>query len=115
LEHTLDAFILAFATRGYQLCDAPDAEDGYEKIAIYVDADGKPTHAARQVMPSGKWASKLGSWEDIIHFTLGGVEGADYGSAAKFLKRKITESFTPKCLPEISGDGDVSKEVANKQ
>src|SRR6266568_673062 len=40
-------------------CDDGDVEEGFEKIAIYVNATGDVTHAARQ-KPNGAWTSKLG-------------------------------------------------------
>src|SRR5437773_1217674 len=57
---TLDAFIKAFATEGYLVCADGSLENGFEKIAIYVDRGGEPTHAARQLL-NGTWTSKMGS------------------------------------------------------
>jgi hypothetical protein len=76
-EVSLRAFILAFESRGYSICDNQDLEEGYEKIAIFTDASNNPTHAARQ-LNSGKWTSKLGGLEDIEH-ELDGVSGELYG------------------------------------
>jgi hypothetical protein len=42
---------------------------------------------ARQ-LDDGKWASKLGQERDIIH-TLSGLEGAEYGTVVRFLKRAL--------------------------
>jgi hypothetical protein len=89
LQVSLDAFIKAFGTLGFIPCDDPDMEQGYEKVALYVDHDGKPTHAARQ-LPNGRWTSKLGKIEDIEH-ELEGVTGSVYGSVAQILKRPITK------------------------
>jgi len=52
-EYSLAAYSQAFAVYGYALCDDSAPEAGFEKIAIYVDAQGIPAHAARQ-LPSGK-------------------------------------------------------------
>src|SRR5947209_2861959 len=68
-EETIDCFLSAFLTQGYVPCDTLEAEPGFEKTALYVDNDGKPLHAARQ-LPPGDWSSKLGDWEDIEHKTL---------------------------------------------
>ena len=57
VEETLTAFIQAFQTRGYESCEDGAAEAGFVKIAIYADARGTPTHAARQ-LPSGEEASR---------------------------------------------------------
>jgi hypothetical protein len=59
----------------------------YQKIAIYIDVSGTPTHAARQ-LPNGKWTSKLGWLEDIEH-ELDGLTGDRYGCVAQILKRPI--------------------------
>lgn len=82
-EYTLSAYISAFRTLGYQR-DADAAEDG-EKVALFVDAGGKPTHAAR-LKRNGFWTSKCGRLEDIEH-ELEGIEGDAYGTVAVILVR----------------------------
>src|SRR5262249_17957872 len=52
-ERTLEAFIEAFRTLGYQPTASGNVEPGFEKVAIYVNLIGEPTHAARQ-MKSGR-------------------------------------------------------------
>ena len=85
LEETLAAFVPAFATRGFIPCDDDTVEAGFEKIAIYVNNQGKPTHAARQ-LHNGRWSSKLGKEVDIEH-SLVGLMNSEYGSVAQILKR----------------------------
>jgi len=85
---TVEAFIEAYQTLGYELCDSDQWEDGFEKIAIYADAEGNPTHAARQ-LPSGQWTSKIGRGIDIEHDTLDGLSGILYGTPIRFLKRPL--------------------------
>jgi len=82
---TVEAFIEAFTALGFILCDAAEHEEGFEKVAIYVDVTGKPTHAARQ-LSSGLWTSKLGKLEDIEH-DIDGVSGDRYGTVAVIMKR----------------------------
>src|SRR6266404_4099638 len=77
-EETLEAFEAAYAVIGYMPCDGPDLEPGFEKIALFADARGNPTHAARQ-LSSGAWTSKLGQLDDIEHATLEALEGDLYG------------------------------------
>jgi len=95
---TLDAFIHAFAGLGYSPCISPRFEFGYQKVAIYADADGTPTHMARQFFFLG-WLSKLGPQEDIWHWHLRDVEGSDdptsdeYGSVKQILKRNWWIAF----------------------
>lgn len=85
-EATIDNFIAAYKTLGFDVCDGESLEEGYEKIAIYATADGEPTHVARQC-ENGKWTSKLGDWEDIEHNVLAAFDNSDYGSAVKTMKR----------------------------
>jgi hypothetical protein len=84
---SIDYFIKAFETLGYLECDDFKDEIGYEKIAIYTDSGGKPTHAAKQVQ-NGLWKSKIGSAEDIEH-EIDGLNGDAYGSIKVFMKRRI--------------------------
>ncbi len=65
-EYTLAAYAAAYAQLGYDSCDSPVREPGVEKVAIFVDTKGIPTHAARQ-LPSGRWTSKLGRNVDVEH------------------------------------------------
>ena len=83
---TLDSFVQAFATLGYVECASADLEPGVEKVALYIDVDGCPSHAARQ-LESGTWTSKVGELEDIEHPTLRALEGPVYGRVARVLKR----------------------------
>jgi hypothetical protein len=87
-ELTLSAFIKAFGTVGYREWKNENAslENGYEKVSIYVDQQGNPTHAARQ-LEGGLWASKLGRHKDVQHATISAIEGGDYGSVVKILRR----------------------------
>ena len=84
-EWTIEAFVAAFATKGFVACDHDHLEEGFEKIALYAMAN-RPTHAARQ-LPSGLWTSKLGNNHDITHATLEGVSGSVYGTAILLFKR----------------------------
>jgi hypothetical protein len=53
---TVAAFVQAYAGLGYERCSTADWEEGSEKIALFTDAAGVPTHAARQ-LPDGTWTS----------------------------------------------------------
>ncbi|MBI5409313.1 MAG: hypothetical protein HZA14_08105 [Nitrospirae bacterium] len=85
-EENLDVFIKVYEAVGYSLCDSDSYEEGVEKVAVYVDPEGLPTHAARQ-LSNGRWTSKLGKLEDIEHDTLEGISGHTYGSVAVIMKR----------------------------
>jgi hypothetical protein len=84
---TVEAFVMAYQTLGYQVCTNGDLEEGYEKIALFVLGNNNPTHAARQ-LPNGKWTSKCGDLEDIEH-ELDGLVGDSYGTVASYLRRPI--------------------------
>lgn len=84
-----DCFVAAFQTFNYEACGSNFAlEAGFEKVAIYEDASGEPKHMARQ-LSSGIWTSKLGERWDIVHHTLEGIEGQQYGRAVLALRRPI--------------------------
>jgi hypothetical protein len=84
---TREAFILAFKTLGYEVCQDSYFEKGWEKVALYEDPHGKPKHAARQ-LPDGRWTSKMGEGWDIAH-SLDQLEGQRYGQATVFLRRRV--------------------------
>jgi hypothetical protein len=95
-EESLACFVAAYGTLGYVPCDNADLEAGFEKVALYVDGAGIPTHAAKQ-LASGAWTSKLGDWEDIEHQILASLEeqqGAApaYGKVTRLLKRPWREA-----------------------
>ncbi len=92
-QETIEAFIAAFGLLGYHPCANMELETDFEKIAIYVDANGVPTHAAKQ-LPSGKWTSKLGRLEDIEHATPENLTGDLYGSVAVALRRGVSMRST---------------------
>jgi hypothetical protein len=85
-SETVAAFAAAFGTLGYSPCEDRSFEAGIEKIAIYVDAAGVPTHAARQ-LEDGTWTSKLGQLQDITHSTPDDLYCDVYGSICLFLQR----------------------------
>lgn len=86
-EITVNTFILLFNKYGYEKCANRKREEGYQKIAMYIDKSGIPQHVARQ-LDGGKWTSKIGSLEDIEHNSLEGLVGDEYGIAGIYLKKK---------------------------
>ena len=89
-ELAIDAFVAAFVTLGYKIVSAEGAESGLEKVALFADSTGRPTHAARQ-LPNGRWTSKLGMSEDIEH-ELRALEGQIYGTVAAVLARPVVRA-----------------------
>jgi hypothetical protein len=88
-KDNLEAFMAAYATRGYRLCYDGSLQDGLEKVALFGKKQGDaviPTHAALQ-LETGEWTSKLGSCEDVRHAKVEDVCGLLYGSVVCFLSR----------------------------
>jgi hypothetical protein len=92
-HETVDCFVRAFKQHlGYKVCATPKYEAGYEKVALYADAQDVPTHMARQ-QPDGSWKSKCGKCQDIEH-TLAGLEDVpggvpNYGKLRLYMRRPV--------------------------
>ncbi len=84
-HYAVEHAIAVFAGLGYAPCNGAAPETGFEKVAIYGDGV-EYTHAARQVA-TGKWTSKLGSYQDIEHATPECLEGKEFGHVVCILKR----------------------------
>ena len=84
--YMLDEFLHLFKTWGWADCTSASHETGIQKIALFVKADGEPTHLARMVLDdtygdstAGLWTSKLERDIDVLH-ELNALEGpALYG------------------------------------
>ena len=89
---TISAFVEAFQTVDFEICEDEIFEDGFEKIAIYANDYGQPKHAARQINDR-LWTSKIGLWEDVQHEYVTNLiidingKTIDYGKAVVFMKR----------------------------
>ena len=102
-------FARAYELPGYTRCDDGSLEEGFDKIVIY-GLFGEFQHVARQ-MEDGRWASKCGGLEDIVHDTPEDLEGdADaedgYGEIAIFMhrqspqgRRPVTSQLPPRMIP----------------
>ncbi len=91
-EETIAAFKLVFESKGFFACAHANFEDGFEKIALYCDANAKPTHAARQITSGsarGQWQSIIGREADIRHETLAALEFSEYGIVIGVFARKV--------------------------
>lgn len=86
-ELSEQAFAELYASLGYERCRDGTLERGFEKVALFAK-DGAPAHAARQ-LPNGRWSSKLGRWEDIMHdlMALAGDGLNEYGDVVSFFRR----------------------------
>ncbi|MGB3299647.1 MAG: hypothetical protein WBA76_15385 [Phormidesmis sp.] len=92
-EETLPAFVAAFRTIGYEVCKDALLEVGFQKVAIYANAQSLPRHVARQ-LANGEWTSKIGQYEDIQHKTLDALMGEPpaYGAVIQVM-RKATKTL----------------------
>lgn len=86
---TAEIYVRLFTDRGYANTENRAYEDGYEKVAIFRNANGDFSHVAK-MLPSGAWTSKLGLLQDIEHETLE-VLLPEYGEIFEYLRRKITQ------------------------
>jgi hypothetical protein len=100
LAPTLQVFLSAFATQGFEQCNDPDIEAGFEKIALY-GTNVEIKHAARQ-LPSGYWTSKLGNHVDVEH-ELAQVEGNSYGRVVAYLRRSVPPAQGAAAAPHAGG------------
>ncbi len=85
-EEKIECFIQLFKLIGYEVCENDKLDPLYEKIAIYTNIHGKPTHAARQ-LSNGYWTSKLGGSYDVTH-SIFSMEDGVYGNATVYMRRK---------------------------
>ncbi|MGP0068713.1 MAG: hypothetical protein ACLQGP_34570 [Isosphaeraceae bacterium] len=90
---TLEALISAYETRGYSICQNVAHEEGFEKLALYAE-NGEWRHAAKQ-LNDGRWSSKLGELEDVIHANPEDVSGRCYGRVACLMRRRIQDNARP--------------------
>lgn len=89
-ENRPEDWAAALATVGFTACGNHDLEPDFVKVAIYADTAGNATHVARQ-LSDGRWTSKLGSFEDIVHDNLQALEGGLYGRVVVCLRRSRRE------------------------
>jgi hypothetical protein len=86
-SYELSAFVDADRTIKYEVCADGSLEPSIEKIVIYTNQYGGVEHVARQ-LPDGKWTSKIGDHEDIVHNTPASLGGStDYGEPRCFMSR----------------------------
>ncbi len=86
----LEALVSVYETLGYVLCDGPELEMGFEKVALYANENSEWRHAAKQ-LPDGKWSSKLGEIEDVSHANPDDVSNDINGNVSLYIKRPKAE------------------------
>ena len=88
-SYTFDSYRQAFEAMGFSLCATEAYEEGFDKVALWVNG-GRPTHAALH-LEERFWTSKLGALQDIKH-DLHGVSGSEYGDVAGVMRRQAVSS-----------------------
>lgn len=89
-SENLYSFKELYRERGYEECESPDGEEGFEKIAIFANERGMPTHVAHRT-GTDMWSSKCDNLQDISH-ELEALEGEAYGSVICIMKRDVRGS-----------------------
>jgi hypothetical protein len=84
-SYNTDAYVQAYRTIGYEPCTDGSLEPQHQKIVMYTNEYGGVEHVARQ-LPDGKWTSKLGVEEDIVHETPQSLS-VGYGQPTHFMRR----------------------------
>ena len=87
---TVEGWIEVFKILNYRETERRDLEPEFEKIAIYVTAEGFPEHVARQ-KADGVWTSKMGKGIDLDHPTLEAIESDVIGEAKVIMKRRCKD------------------------
>lgn len=87
MDYDINTAVLVYEGLGYQQCQTPDPEAGYEKVVIY-EENGEYQHAARQLAGT-RWTSKLGEFQDIEHGPPDELAGGAYGQVSRVLKRPV--------------------------
>lgn len=81
----------AFKAVGFEPCDDDNTEEGYDKVALYMDKyTGRWTHAAKVLSPE-EYHSKIGPLFDIKHRSGDVFENSSYGTVFQFMKRKVSD------------------------
>jgi len=84
-HYSLRSYQQAYELIGFQICESVAYNKLYDRIALFSDIEGRPTHATRQ-LASGFWTSKLGRDVDIEH-ELHAIEGEFYGHVFCIMER----------------------------
>ena len=87
LDDRMESLKEVFAGLGYEQCQNSDAEEGYQKVALYGFQD-RFGHAALQ-MPDGRWRSKMGQGPVIEHRSPESLSAGMYGDSTAYMRRAL--------------------------
>jgi hypothetical protein len=102
-DGSLKSAVRLFESLGFSCTDDPGYEQGAMKIAVYGKAaEGTIllwTHAARQ-LETGRWTSKIGALQDIVHDTPAALLGGEYGTHLQIMRKSLASD--PAAQPAAS-------------
>ncbi len=90
-DESINGYVQAARTEGFEVCDTGEWEDGYEKITLFfksVDPEKPFTHATRLIAPN-RAESKLGPDSDIPHAQDALDDLWFYGTGRVHMRRRI--------------------------
>jgi hypothetical protein len=87
LDVRLSTYIDYFTRLGFNEIDGKELQERVLKIAIYSDNNNDFKHVSRQLQDNGKWVSKIGDWEDIVHDSPEALLGKSYGTKLVILAK----------------------------
>jgi hypothetical protein len=86
-DETVPTMRRFFEHLGFAVCGDSALEAGFEKIAIYGNAEGVQ-HVARQKLRGGMWTSKMGEKLDVDHTTPEVLSDYIFGTVQVIMKRR---------------------------
>jgi hypothetical protein len=109
-ENTEAAFVAVFEALGYRRCKSAEPISQHEKVAVYTTGNSVK-HVTRQLQ-NGRWCSKLGAYQAIIHEDVDALRGRLYGNVSAFLVRRINHKRHLRRLKVVMEDLELSGRVA---
>lgn len=85
LDDHIGNFVAVFRSEGFHRCEHGQPENGFDKVALFVNDWGLVVHIAFQPGGTDCWLSKLGEMYDIKHEKVDAVGGSMYGWPAIYL------------------------------
>lgn len=103
-DFSLDNYLAAFRTLGFERCADGTLTPDIEKIAVFID-ESEFTHVAIQ-LDDGWWSSKLGHFNDLSHERLESLlrgRPQRYGEVFLFMARSRTRPSRPRSGLYLAG------------
>ena len=104
-----ESLIALFEYFGFEQTTIDDIEDGYDKVALYSNAEGW-THAAR-VIGNNVLHSKIGTAWDIHHSGGNIFAATEYGNIFAYMKRPIANRYISDLMKPKIGKVIISEDI----